>query len=185
MLRDVIDVTSGGARGRSGPAPDPNAFRRDRAGDATWTVLPLEGFQGDVPEFPLERIACFDIYYVDKQRVKEFDADATAARMDREISLWESLWRKPQAFMWAKLGLEYEVAAYVRAFIESTGPDSNSGLKTAALRMAAEIGLSLPGMGSLRWKFSEDELSAKRAAAVPARSGPSAKERLAALANGA
>jgi hypothetical protein len=124
-------------------------------------TLPLEGYSGVVPSFPL--------------------SDA----LEVETALWVVLWRKPQAFMWAKLGLELEVAAYVRAFLESVESGASAGLKTAVLRMAAEVGLSLPGMHSLRWKFSEDELSAKRAASVPARSGPSAKERLAALANGA
>jgi len=46
--------------------------------------------------------------------------------------------------------------------------------------MGAEIGLSLPGMHSLRWKFAEDELGARRS--EPARkSGTSAKDRLRAL----
>lgn len=178
-------MVSGGARARSGPAPDPLALRRDRKDDAEWTTLPAEGFAGAVPEFPLEAISVYDVYWVDKQRVKEFDPDATAALLERELALWVDLWAKPQAFMWAKLGLKYEVAAYVRAFIESTGPDSNSGLKTAVLRMAAEIGLSLPGMHSMRWRFSVDELEVKRSmSAVPARSGPSARERMAALNRG-
>ena len=176
-------MTSGGARARSGPAPDPMALRRDRRDDAAWTVLPAEGFAGEVPAFPLSRISVYYTEYEDKKPVRHFDQEATEQKRDDELDLWETLWTKPQAFMWAKLHLEYEVAAYVRAYIESTGPDSNSGLKTAALRMAAEIGLSLPGMHSLRWKFSEDELGAKRAASVPARSGPSAKSRLAGLKN--
>lgn len=178
-------MPSGGARARSGPAPDPTALRRDRKDDAAWITLPAEGFKGDVPEFPLPQISVYDIYWADKQRVKEFDPEATAALRDREIDMWATLWAKPQAFMWAKLGLEFEVAAYVRAFIESTGPDSNSGLKTAALRMAAEIGLSLPGMHSLRWKFSEDELGARRDSRPAVAKGVSAKDRLAAIANGA
>lgn len=178
-------MPSGGARARSGPAPDPTALRRDRKDDAAWITLPAKGYSGSVAEFPLPSIPVYDIYWVDKQRVKELDEDATTALRDREISMWETLWAKPQAFMWAKLGLEFEVAAYVRAFIESTGPESNSGLKTAALRMAAEIGLSLPGMHSLRWKFSEDEIAARRDAKPAARSGSSAKDRLAAIANGA
>lgn len=131
-------MTSGGARSRSGPAPDPNALRRDRADDAGWTVLPVEGFTGDVPEFPL--------------------SDA----LTLEVELWERLWSKPQAVMWSKLGLEFEVAAYVRAFLESTVAEASAGLKTAVLRMGAEVGLSLPGMHSLRWKFAEDELAEKR-----------------------
>lgn len=152
-------MTSGGARARSGPAPDPNALRRDRADDASWVTLPAAGYAGVVPEFPL--------------------SDALTV----EVELWARLWCKPQAAMWAKLGLEFEVAAYVRAFLESTVADASAGLKTAVLRMGAEIGLSLPGMHSLRWKFSEDELSARRVVAPAPPSRPSAKDRLAALAN--
>jgi len=169
-----------GGHARSGPAPDPNALRRDRAGDGAWVTLPAEGFNGDAPKFPLEKISVYDIYWVDKKRVKEFDVSGTEALHEREMDLWCALWKKPQAFMWAKLGLEYEVAAYVRAFIESTSAESNSGLKTAALRMAAEIGLSLPGMHSLRWKFSEDELGSRRSGSGS--SGPvDLKSRLAAV----
>lgn len=153
-------MASGGARVRSGPAPDPSALRRDRKDDAAWVTLPAGGFDGKVPEFPL--------------------AGASGA----EVELWAILWAKPQAAMWSRLGLEFEVAAYVRAFIESVEVEASAGLKTAVLRMAAEIGLSLPGMHSLRWKFSEDELEAKRAGSVPVRSGPSAKARLAAIPNG-
>ena len=149
-------MVSGGARARSGPAPDPNALRRDRKDDAAWVTLPAEGFQGEVPDFPL--------------------ADASVA----ETALWGKLWRKPQAFMWARLGLEFEVAAYVRAFVESVEPEASAGLKTAVLRMAAEIGLSLPGMHQQRWKFSTDEVSERREEAKkPQRA--SARERLKAL----
>lgn len=123
-------MTSGGARNRSGPAPDPNALRRDRQDDAGWIVLPADGFKGDIPEFPL------------------------SAALTVEVDLWEKLWRKPQAQMWSELGLEFEVAAYVRAFLESTTEKASAGLKTAVLRMAAEIGLSLPGMHGLRWKIA-------------------------------
>jgi hypothetical protein len=176
-------MPSGGARSRSGPAPDPNALRRDRRDDAAWVTLPAEGFQGDVPEFPLPRAIQFNVFFENGKKVSEPDDGATDAVWDAELELWSTLWRKPQAAMWSKLGMELEVAAYVRAFLESVEAEATSGLKTAVLRMSAEIGLSLPGMHSLRWKFSEDELGAKRAS-VPVRSGPSAKARLAALSNG-
>lgn len=172
-------MPSGGPRRNSGVAPDPNALRRDRAGDASWVTLPSEGYTGKVPEFPLSRISVYYTIYVDKKPERCFDEDATVQRREDELAFWEVLWTKPQAFMWAKLGLEYEVAAYVRAYIESTGAESNAGLKTAALRMAAEIGLSLPGMHSLRWKFAEDELAAKREPVAV--SGSSVRARLAAV----
>src|SRR5690606_25779187 len=110
-------MASGGARARSGPAPDPNALRRDRKDDKAWVTLPAE-FSGAVPEWPIGPVS------------------------EAERELWVRLWRKPQAFMWAQLQLEFEVAAYVRAFLESVEPDASAGLKTAVLRMSAELGLS-------------------------------------------
>ena len=148
-------MASGGARARSGPAPDPNALRRDRKDDKGWETLPAEGFQGDVPEFPLE----------------EFNPS--------EWALWKRLWAKPQAFMWDQLQLEFEVAAYVRAFLESVEPEASAGLKTAVLRMSAELGLSTVGMGQLRWKIATDEVAEHRGSAKPARA--SSRDRLKAL----
>lgn len=138
-------MASGGARARSGPPADPNALRRDRKDDKAWVALPAEGFQGDLPEFPL------------------------ASFLPSEWELWKRLWRKPQAFMWAQLQLEFEVAAYVRAFLESVEPEASAGLKTAVLRMSAELGLSTVGMGQLRWKISVDEVAERREESKPVR----------------
>jgi len=159
MRLEMVSVPSGGARSRSGPAPDPNALRRDRKDDAAWITLPSEGYAGAVPDFPLDGM--------------------TVA----EGELWGKLWRKPQAVMWAKLGLEFEVGAYVRAFLESVEPEASAGLKTAVLRMAAEIGLSLPGMHQLRWKFAADELADRRAA-VSVSAASSVRSRLGAVSGG-
>lgn len=175
-------MVSGGARARSGPAPDPNALRRDRADDKAWLSLPAEGFKGVVPDFPLSKIFIYNVSFVDKNRVRELDEAATDARWDEEKSMWAELWRKPQAAMWDSLGLKFQVAAYVRAYLESVGPDSNAGLKTATLRMEAELGLSTVGMNALRWKFSSDEVAEKRSA--PARKGPTVKDRLKAVNGG-
>lgn len=169
-------MPSGGARARSGPAPDPNALRRDRKDDKEWLTLPAEGFKGKSPGFPLPKILVYNVYWVDKERIRELDEGATEIRWDAETSMWVELWKKPQAAMWDALGLKFQVAAYVRAYIESVGPDSNAGLKTAALRMEAELGLSTVGMNALRWKFSADEVGEKRAA--PAKKGPTMKDRL-------
>lgn len=137
-------------------------MRRDRKDDAAWVVLPAEGFAGEAPSFPLPKIPVYEIYFEDKQRVKAYDSDATEAKWEAELELWAELWRKPQAFMWDRLGLKFEVAAYVRAFIRSVSEDGNASDRTAALRMSAEIGLSLPGMHQLRWKFATDELAERR-----------------------
>ncbi len=160
-------MTSGGTRGRSGPAPDPNALRRDRKDDAAWVTLPIEGYVGDVPEFPLTKIAIYDVYVVDKKRIKELNVEATEQRWQDELDLWAELWEKPQAYQWSKLGLELQVASYVRAFHDSVAAGAPASMKTAVLRMSAEIGLSLPGMHQLRWKFSTDELAARREEVAP------------------
>lgn len=153
-------MASGGARFRSGPAADPNSLRQDRKDAKQWVTLPAEGFQGEIPVCPL--------------------ADASAA----EVAFWEELWRRPQAVMWARLRMERQVASYVRTYLEANAPGAVSGLKAAMLRMEAEIGLSLPGMHGFGWKFSEDELAAKRDD-VPAVSAPAgARARLQALGGG-
>lgn len=148
-------MASGGARARSGPPADPNALRRDRKDDAAWVTLPAGGFSGPVPDWPLGSCS------------------------GAESTLWARLWCKPQAFMWAQLQLEFEVAAYVRAFLESVEPEASAGLKTAVLRMSAELGLSTVGMGQLRWKFSVDEVAEQRGNPMPA--VRSARDRLKAL----
>lgn len=185
MWAEVIGMASGGARGRSGPAPDPKALRRDRKDDASWVTLPAGGFDGPVPEFPLPKAIHYERFFENGKKVEVRDDDATEVAWDAELELWETLWRKPQAAMWSKLGMSLDVAAYVRAFLESVEAEASAGLKTAVLRMAGEIGLSLPGMHSLRWKFSEDELGARREGSRPVavKSGPSSKDRWAALAN--
>jgi len=155
-------------------------LRRDRKDDKEWLKLPAEGFDGDVPAYPLSKVPVYDVYFAEKQRVQELDEGATDERWDAELALWEDLWRKPQAHMWAALGLKYQVAAYTRAYIEATGPDSNAGLKTAALRMEAELGLSTVGMGQLRWKISTDEVAERREEAEPP-ARKSARERLKAI----
>lgn len=142
-----------GGHARSGPAPDPNALRRDRAGDRDWLTLPSSGFTGVVPDCPLPNVGT------------------------SEVALWNRLWTKPQAFMWSQLGLELQVAAYVRAYLRSVAADDAPvGLIAPVLRMEAELGLSTVGMNALRWKFSADEVGEKRGA--PAKKGPTMKDRL-------
>ena len=144
-----------GGHARSGPAPDPNALRRDRKSDKGWISLPI-AFDGDVPEWPIG--SCSAV----------------------ESELWARLWEKPQANMWALLGLKYQVAAYVRAFLRSVEDDAPVGLIAPVLRMEAELGLSTVGLNALRWKIATDEVAERRSEAVtPA--GKSARDRLKAL----
>jgi hypothetical protein len=146
-----------------GPAPDPNALRRDRPSDvAGWTSLPAEGYAGDLPEWPL----------------------STSGELgDVEQDLWAEVWRKPQGAMWVRLGLRRQVAAYVRAFVESTDGEGGPSLMTAVLRMEDGLGISVKGMNVLRWKIVSDEIGTRRVA--PSKPKTSARDRLKALSAGA
>ena len=125
-------MASGGARARSGPAPDPNALRRDRdAGE--WTVLPADGRRGATPDWPLS-----------EQSI-------------RETELWADLWTKPQAIMWERFGQDLEVALYVRRFTEAELMDSRVNLSTLVRQMADSLGLTTPGMRANRWRITAEE----------------------------
>lgn len=146
---------SGGARTRSGPAPDPMALRRDRRDDAEWTTLPAEGRAGDPPAWPLTRATI------------------------REAHMWAKLWAKPQAVQWAKLGQEMEVALYTRRFVEAEKPKAAASLTTLVRQMADALGLTIPGMRVNRWRIATDQVAEKRqqkaGSEVPG--APSARDR--------
>ena len=125
-------MTKGGARARSGPAPDPNALRRERdAGE--WTILPAEGRGGPPPEWPLTEPSL------------------------REAELWGQLWRKPQALMWERYGQELEAALYVRRLTEAELMDSRVNLSTLVRQMGDSLGLTTPGMRANRWRITSEE----------------------------
>jgi hypothetical protein len=73
---EMMTVPRGGARNRSGPAADPTSGRSERRGYKL-TALPSEGFDGDVPDFPLPSAS------------------------DRELEVWGILWTTPQACAWS------------------------------------------------------------------------------------
>jgi hypothetical protein len=158
----VIDMPKGGARTRSGPAPDPTALRRERdAGE--WTILPAEGREGATPDWPFE-----------DQSV-------------REVVLWERLWRMPQALMWERYGQELEVGLYVRRLAEAEKPDSAVVLSTLVRQMADSLGLTTPGMRGNRWRIdraTEEEAAPVAAGGALAIEPTSARARLRAVPGG-
>lgn len=141
-------MPSGGARARSGPAPDPNALRRDR--DAKdWLTLPAEGRTGPTPEWPLPTLA------------------------DGELVLWEREWRRPQAVEWERNGQQVEVALMVRAIMRSSAPDAKAADMTAVQRYLDSLGVSMPGLLRNRWKIGDAD---QPSAVAPSR--PSSRDRL-------
>ncbi|MEO3978783.1 hypothetical protein [Streptomyces sp. CAU 1734] len=125
-------MPKGGARSRSGPAPDPDALRRERdAGE--WTILPADGRHGATPEWPL------------------------LEQTERENELWERLWRLPQALMWERYSQEIEVALYVRRLAAAEEPDAGVNLGTLVRQMSDSLGLTTPGIRANRWRIDRVE----------------------------
>lgn len=146
-------MVSGGARSRSGPAPDPNALRRDRKSDAGWSVLPAEGV--DAPQWPFE----------------EFTG--------REAVLWRELWSKPQGNLWQQNAQLLEVALHVRCFAEAELPNASTSLRTLVRQQADALLLTMPAMLAARVKIAGDDLRVRREAVVEQR--PSSRSRLKAV----
>ena len=114
-----------------GPAPDPNALRRDRPSDAAgWTTLPSTPREESAPSWPLPTVD------------------------DRELEVWVSLWRKPQAAIWLTNGQEREVAIFVRRSIEAEAQGSPVTLGGLVQKLADALLLTIPAMYRARVKIS-------------------------------
>ncbi|MFJ4863410.1 hypothetical protein [Streptomyces sp. NPDC088748] len=145
----------GGARAVSGPAPDPNALRRERKTDAAgWRTLPADGRMGDPPAWPL--------------------TEAT----EREQDVWLDLWEKPQAVMWEELGQVLEVALFVRTLAEAERVDARVDIKKMVRGYLDSLGLSVQGMLRNRWKIAAAAPTAVESVPAPAVRRSSARDRL-------
>lgn len=142
-----------GGHAASGPAPDPNALRRNRPSDqAGWRTLPAEGRPGEPPEWPLTEPS------------------------GREGDLWAELWQSPQALMWDELGQALEVALAVRTLAEAERADARIDIKKMVRPYLDSLGLTVQGMLRNRWKIApaaeQDEAPAAERPAAPRRPGP-------------
>lgn len=145
---EVSQMASGGARARSGPAPDPNALRRDRD-SKDWVLLPAAGRRGKPPAWPLSKAN------------------------QRELELWTDEWKRPQAVEWKKLRLQVEVAIYVRTLVAAEKRNAPTSMRTLLRQQQESLGLSTSGLARNRWRIeeadAEDSTRAKRSARTPAR----------------
>lgn len=130
-------MARGGARNRSGPAPDPNSGRSERRGFKL-TALPGEGFRGDVPSFPLPDVT------------------------DRELEVWESLWRTPQACAWSMQSWRWlNVADLVRLQVRGEAHDAPVNIATVVRQLRADLGLTPAGLKENGWAIAVDEVAAR------------------------
>ena len=120
-----------GGHAASGPPPDPNSLRQSRAVNKDgWSTLPAEGRTGPAPEWPL------------------------VSPQDRELDLWEVMWRRPQAVAWERLGQELEVAMFCRKLAEAELPKASVELQKVVRQYLDSLGLSVQGMLRNRWKIA-------------------------------
>ena len=121
-------MAKGGARARSGPAPDPDSLAQV---DGEWLVLPAAGREGDVPVWPL--------------------VDPT----ERELELWASEWTRPQAVQWERERQEIGVAMYVRTLVAAEKHDARTNTRTLLKQLREDLGISNSGMLRNRWRIGE------------------------------
>lgn len=139
-----------GGHAHSGPAPDPNALRRDRD-KGEWVDLPAAGRAGEPPPWPFET-------------QKQVEAD-----------LWAREWGRPQAVEWERNGQALEVAMFVRAVVTAEGDKATAADRNVVQRKMCDLGLTVPGLRANRWRIVAAEPATSSAPKVR---GRSAKNRL-------
>lgn len=156
-------MARGGARNRSGPQPDPNSGRSERRG-IKLTALPSDGYDGDVPDWPLPSRT---VYYFDEDKARRIDEAATEAVADRERELWEWAWSTPQAWAWSQPSESWRVmtvAMWVRTFVLCESSEATAADKGSLHRFADQIGMTPAGLKENGWAIAVDQISEKRAA---------------------
>lgn len=170
-------MPSGGARVRSGPAPDPRSGRSERR-HYDLAGLPNTGYTGKPPKFPL---ADYRIMSDDGE-----DKPAEEAWKKRERAVWKTLWKTPQACAWSlpeNAYLAWDIALYCRQLVLCEQAGATASDRALLPRFADRIGLSAAGLAALGWRIVPDELGAARMAkqaeetAAPAE--PARRERIA------
>lgn len=145
------------------PIPDPNALRRDRKDDASWTTLPAK-VEVKVPIWPL------------------------VGQSEREVELWEGIWKRPQALLWKQNFQEIEVALYIRQLSIVELPSvGGAALAMILIRQADSLLLTIPAMYKARVKIAVDEIKAKgskKSSSPSTISGGSTRTRLKVVSNG-
>ena len=130
-------MTRGGSRNRSGPQKDPNSLTSAVQG-VVFHALPADGYQGTFPDFQLP--------------------DAT----DREVAVWDELWRTPQAAAWSVEPWRWRVVAmYVRWSVRMEDSEANAALVSQVIRLGDQIGMTPAGLKENGWQIAAAEAPEK------------------------
>lgn len=153
-------MVSGGARARSGPAPDPYSGRSERR-NIKLADLP-QSYDGVVPKYPLKKYEITaktedgDVFVLEKES-RRFNA--------REKEIWAWLWTFPQANAWALPQYSFllpEIALYCRQYVLCESSSATTADRGLLPRYADRIGLSHDGMTRLGWRVRPDMVAVQR-----------------------
>lgn len=175
----------------SGPPPKDPDQRVRRNKTPGLNQLPAGGRTGPIPTFPLGP----DLHTLAKLRVAESKVEAlemkraegmkvsestmtvaeekvatlllvVEGQSERELALWEKLWRTPQAVEWQASGWLEEVALYTRWMVLAASGDLDAGKE--ARQYADRLGLTPLAMARLRWTVAFDEAPQQQGGTSPA-----------------
>lgn len=140
----------GGARIRSGPPADPLSARSEKR-KYLLEALPVEGYGGVVPDFPIE-------------------PTESEAQTLREWELWEDAWRTPQACAWSMEPWRHRIIAqYCRvAAVVELNPGSSAALVAQVHRFRDQLGLTPGGLRENGWKIADQKVEMRVAGEVVA-----------------
>jgi hypothetical protein len=93
--------------------------------------LPRAGRKGRTPAWPLSKASA------------------------REREIWQRVWKLPQAVAWEQLLLHDQVALYCRRLAVAEKPMATAAEATLARQLQDALGLSAPGLRSMRWRIDE------------------------------
>lgn len=147
-------MASGGARNRSGPPMDPNSGRSERRG-VKLTALPNEGYQGEVPEFPVPGAS------------------------NRELAVWESLWRRPQACAWISQPWRWDAIAELAMLqVRAEARDCPVNVYERIRQWRADLGLTPAGLLENGWAIATADIVPQGEPSEGAKPRQSSRDRL-------
>lgn len=125
-------MPKGGRRNRSGKSINPASAYAEKKG-VKLDALPVDGYDGPVPEFPLPEPS------------------------DRELEMWAKVWTYPQAYAWALEPWRIDtVAMWCRQKVICENPKASSVRAAGVHRWADQCGLTTAGLREMGWNITRE-----------------------------
>lgn len=137
-------MPSGGARKKSGPAPDPMSLRSLKRRQLGLPMTPGDGL-------------------VTLSRSPEVEAPAwpLPSPTVRELELWAEQWLRPQAAVWVRNGSAVEVALFVRTLFRVEGGTESAAMDGVLMRRMESLLLTEGSLTRAGYQISANVPSAE------------------------